>query len=71
MRMGYLRGTCAGGVSDGRGQLLELIVGHVCRCTAPHFVAQRLHGGLDPVIYIGITDDAAEFVIPFREHAAQ
>ena len=36
---------------------------------APHFFTQHLHGGLDPCMYISITDDGSEFVIPFGEHA--
>src|SRR5713226_3594477 len=50
------------------GYLLELLVGHIRRGSAPHFFAQRLHGGLDPIIDIGIADHTSEFVVPDREH---
>ena len=48
----------------------ELIVGHGGG-VAPEFLAERLHGGLDAGGDIGVADDAAEFVVPFGEHAAE
>lgn len=60
---------CIRGLTNDLGELLEIVIGHARSCATPQFLTQRLHGGLNSVIDIGITDETAEFVVSFREHA--